>query len=104
MMRLIDGDGIGLALVIRGQSDKRFKLGDTIRYTPSEVQQIINEDIPTVDTVPVRHGRWECIGKYGFKYRCTVCFSGLPYITNYCPYCGAKMNGNTNGECKGGDE
>ena len=53
MARLIDGDGINLALVERGQSDKRFKLGATIRYTPSEVQQIINEDMLTVDAVPV---------------------------------------------------
>ena len=96
MMRLIDGNGIGLALVKRGQSDKRFKLGDTIRYTPSEVQQIINEDIPTVDAVEVQHGKWECVGKYGFKYRCTECFSGLPYITSYCPNCGAKMDGGIN--------
>ncbi|MBQ3989488.1 MAG: hypothetical protein II630_01490 [Bacteroidales bacterium] len=53
MARLIDGDGINLALVERGQSDKRFKWGETIRYAPSEVQQIINEDMPTVDAVPV---------------------------------------------------
>ena len=52
-MRLIDGDGINLALVERGQSDKRFKWGETIRYTPSEVQQIINEDVPTVDAVTI---------------------------------------------------
>lgn len=52
-MRLIDGDGINLYLVERGQSDKRFKWGETIRYTPSEVQQIINDDIPAVDAVPV---------------------------------------------------
>lgn len=50
-MRLIDGDGINLALVERGQSDKRFDLGETIRYTPSEVQQIINEDMPTVNAI-----------------------------------------------------
>lgn len=99
-MRLIDGDGIGLALVKRGQSDKRFKLGDTIRYTPSEVQQIINEDIPTVDAVPVRHGRWVKSGQsfvYPHKFRnysCSVCGYDIEKTKyNYCPNCWAKMDG-----------
>ena len=100
MMRLIDGNGIGLALVKRGQGDKRFTWGDTIRYTPSEVQQIINEDIPTVDAVEVRHGRYVKVHDMGCYWLvCSVCGDEIPkrfgtdYYANYCPNCGAKMDG-----------
>ena len=48
-MRIIDGDKIWEALIDRGQNDiGKFHLGDTIRYTPSEVQVIVNQDIPSM--------------------------------------------------------
>ena len=34
---------VGLALVQRGQHDERFKWGEVIKYSPSEVEQILNE-------------------------------------------------------------
>ena len=34
---------VGLALVAHGQHDDRFKWGDVIKYSPSEVEQILNE-------------------------------------------------------------
>ena len=48
-MRIIDGDKIREVLIERGQNDiGKFRLGDTIRYTPSEVQEIVNQDIPSM--------------------------------------------------------
>ena len=32
---------VNIALVIHGQSDLRFKLGETIKYSPSEVEEIL---------------------------------------------------------------
>ena len=32
------------AMILHGQRDTRFKLGDTIRYSPTEVHDILNED------------------------------------------------------------
>lgn len=32
-----------LSLIYAGQHDKRFKIGDTIRYTPTEVYNILME-------------------------------------------------------------
>lgn len=32
-----------LKMVLHGQGDKRFRLGETIRYSPSEVQHILEE-------------------------------------------------------------
>jgi len=60
------------------------------------------ECAPTVDAVPVRHGKWKQWDDYGFEetYECTACgesfvlIEGTP-ITNgykYCPSCGAKMD------------
>lgn len=36
---------VGLALVAHGQHDERFKWGEVIKYSPSEVEQILNEVI-----------------------------------------------------------
>ena len=36
---------VGLALVQRGQHDERFKWGEVIKYSPSEVEEILNEVI-----------------------------------------------------------
>ena len=58
--------------------------------------------LPTVDAVPVVHGRWiDGIGSYSTA-NCSVCGWKIPYCddyygylgkTNYCPNCGAKMDG-----------
>lgn len=60
-------------------------------------------EMPTVEAVPVRHGRWETTEDYGGDciYRCSVCgekwvlIVGTPNDNNmlYCPLCGAKMDG-----------
>ena len=60
-----------------------------------DIGQVLN-DLPPVETEPVKHGRWipferttehvVCI--------CTVCGRRVPMPTwyNYCPNCGAKMD------------
>lgn len=55
---------------------------------------------PTVDAVPVVHGRWKYCPPYesiaGF-YLCSACgkllFTSSVLGYKYCPYCGAKMDG-----------
>lgn len=62
------------------------------------------ESVPAVDVVPVVHGRWDDSGRYTFPsgaaaVRCTNCGCALTeseyhlYDWNYCPICGAKMDG-----------
>lgn len=62
------------------------------------------EKAPTVDAVPVVHGRWDDSGRYTFPsgstaVRCTNCGCALTESEyhlnnwNYCPVCGAKMDG-----------
>ena len=46
-------------------------------------------NMPTVDAVPVKHGKWEVINGI---VSCTVCGEHCMEF-NYCPNCGAKMDG-----------
>ena len=68
-------------------------------------------EIPTADVVEVRHGRWLSAYEYAIKlgetnpYRlgiaehdkiwhfCSLCEQQVRFTRNYCPDCGAKMDG-----------
>lgn len=64
------------------------------------------EKAPTVDAVPVVHGRWEMrptgmATDTGPEYKayCTVCNEpNKQYQPPFCPHCGAKMDGGDNHE------
>ena len=75
--------------------------------------RVINDRnlIPAADVAPVVHGRWDNSGRYTFPggstaVRCTNCGCALTESEyrlnnwNYCPVCGAKMDGARNGEEK----
>lgn len=57
--------------------------------------------LPAVDAAPVVHGRWiPRKGKWFSYFQCSVCGEKISYpcadgkaLTNYCPNCGAKMDG-----------
>lgn len=66
------------------------------------------ETIPAADVAPVVHGRWDDSGRYTFPsgstaVRCTNCGCALTeseyhmYDWDYCPICGARMDGDSNG-------
>ena len=76
-------------------------------------RRVINDRnlIPAADVAPVVHGRWDNSGRYTFPsgsiaVRCTNCGCALTESEyrlnnwNYCPVCGAKMDGARNGEEK----
>lgn len=57
------------------------------------VKKLIEAE-PTSDVVPVRHGRWidDMVG----YVECSVCYDlekDVCAIYNFCPNCGAKMDG-----------
>ena len=62
------------------------------------VTNIMN--IPAADVAPVVHGRWEVYldGKYLMCSACKASFwdENGDGGTNYCPNCGAKMDGKSN--------
>ena len=49
--------------------------------------------LPTVDAVPVVHGKWD---RTTSDYECSNCQYPMDYITPYCPNCGARMDGDIN--------
>ena len=53
------------------------------------------QKVPAADVAPVVHGhRVDNGGSYA---RCSQCDGVLPLCANYCPNCGAIMDGNANG-------
>ena len=51
--------------------------------------------IPAADVAPVRHGRWlpfHSTAAGDIQY-CSACEIGCTWKPNYCPNCGAIMNG-----------
>lgn len=49
---------------------------------------------PAVDAAPVRHGRWKRIDSSVYKPAICSCCGASQFIdSNYCPNCGAKMDG-----------
>ena len=73
----------------------RDTLYDTDAITMSGVK-ILNQ-FPGADVAPVRHGRW--IASHDEFCACSICKYPVYLMwdqTNYCPNCGAKMDGGTN--------
>lgn len=52
----------------------------------------ILSELPTIDAEPVKHGRWE-YKHFSSEPHCSFCLAEYPVETNYCPNCGAKMDG-----------
>ena len=58
---------------------------------------------PTIEAEPVVHGRWiirrekDTFG-YTIHYYCSQCGRESKDISNYCPNCGSKMDGRSEGE------
>ena len=100
-MRLIDADALKesidehVYLVHHGFNETEYGC------TQYGIHQIV-DDAPTIDAVPVRHGTWIWKGEDGdSRFMCSVCqwkeyvptCNGVPNIWQYCPSCGARMNG-----------
>lgn len=94
-MRMIDAD----ALIKRLDYCVSQGLGSKIAFMFGHMI----DEAPTVDAVPVRHGKW-FIGTVPY-FVCSECKNRTPlrwderrgyvldYRSPYCPNCGAKMDG-----------
>lgn len=52
------------------------------------------KDCQFLDVEPVRHGRWLCVDTDTERFfLCNRCKKKEYWETNYCPNCGAKMDG-----------
>lgn len=81
-MRLIDADALKFFHAINEGS---------VIYVP--LRDIVSA--PTIDAEPVRHGHWCDNGiKGSILNGCSICgYTCGAYSFNYCPNCGAKMDG-----------
>ena len=84
-MRLIDADAL------------KFDIMCVYGSNPQYINWL--NHAPTVDAVPVRHGKWLPIievNEYGEPYQsgvdCSECGETSIYEPNYCPNCGARMD------------
>ena len=70
-------------------------------YHLTNYATLILREAPTVDAVQVVHGRWETNSDRPDTLICSICKCGFdmgkhdPH--NFCPNCGAKMDGDENG-------
>lgn len=88
MARLIDAD--------RLLRDPYFQKD---RWPESHLIRMAVREQRTVDAAPLVHGRW-LDEKHGFMYydaACSVCGARNDRASNYCPHCGAKMDGDSDG-------
>lgn len=93
-MRIIDADELRKTMyheAFETDTDmQKWESGCWIRY---KMFENVIENAPTIDAEPVRHGKWIYTGF--LEVKCNNCgnvFHELEDI-NYCPNCGAKMDG-----------
>src|SRR5574344_1490543 len=102
-MRLIDADALKKELEVWVVAINQPQF-----YNREEALYII-DSAPTADAVPVVHGRWILLGKNEHDYetsveeKCSLCGRYVyRYDTelqdNYCPNCGARMDGGADHE------
>lgn len=105
-MRLIDANALieEIDEEIEYGTEKPFD--DADKYITKGLR-IARKDIlkqPTIDAVPIKHGRWIVKNGYlGNTYYCSECEKAVylnkfeePNLTDYCPDCGARMDGDVN--------
>ncbi len=70
------------------------------KYADNETEECSQYKAPTVDAVEVVHGRWifkhnpiTDPKKYFIRIVCSKCNLHTGQTSNYCPNCGAKMDG-----------
>lgn len=90
MARLIDAD------VLKDAFEDDFHLTEYISD--------MIDDAPTIYAEPVRHGQWiEIRDKYNYLIgmKCSECGRRVRNCgENYCPKCGAKMDGGKENDCE----
>ena len=63
-------------------------------YDGCEYDTKLIDEIPAADVAPVRHGRWIMHDdEFGLTCECSACHIETMGDGNYCPNCGAKMDG-----------
>lgn len=90
-VKSIDWYSVLAGKLIHGAKDSEKAL-----YKANDIYAAI-DNAPASDVAPVRHGRWETHSDRPDSLICSVCNCGFDMWKhdphNYCPNCGAKMDG-----------
>ena len=88
-MRLIDAEVMLREIKKADEADPNL----ATCWSRGSIRRII-EGLPTIEAAPVVHGRWKYVEVIGFGYLSTCSECGHhDHETNYCPNCGARMDG-----------
>ena len=122
-MRLIDADKLKRRVQSVATEAWKLKLEAKVETTLNQFLDYV-EQSPTIDAVEVVHGEWIAVSSYdafggseelwnahgnptAFHY-CSNCKAqsyvnefGEELLTDYCPNCGAKMDGERKEKCNG---
>lgn len=120
-MRLIDADRI---VAVAKHAFNEWNLAMATQETNRGVNRVfkmqelckavraVADDCPAIDPESLRpHGRWVCVNPAYGRYECSVCHAADEDCSDYyaahnvtaqdfCPYCGAKMDGGETDEAK----
>ena len=77
-------------------SDDDYALGERNQY---DIDRLAIETVPSADVQPVRHGKWidKSGGIEGAWNYCSECGEQAIDLFDYCPNCGARMDGEQDG-------
>lgn len=102
MARLIDADALRKRLFnyydcVNEFTSKSTYTGETLMdYEVADMIEACIDNADTVDAVPVVHGRM-FLGRHPtnvvLTHQCSKCVAYMLPQDNYCPNCGAKMDG-----------
>lgn len=92
---------------IASLSIERFELTPAYRLYVEALDNVDKKvvKIPAADVAPVRHGHWTGTEYDGYAdgnpvytmFECSECGVEYGQEEHYCPWCGAKMDGDTDG-------
>ena len=64
------------------------------KFEVMEIFDFVDHRVESAHVAPVRHGRWVYPIGMAWNYVCSECGKSIGVIKhNYCPNCGAKMDG-----------
>ena len=103
-VRLIDANALEKTIIDEYYTQENpsgilTKRGEEIFNSAIDVARCRVREAPTIDAVPVVHGRWE--NEFGGYRNCSECgcehpirdARGFLVDDDYCPHCGTKMDG-----------
>lgn len=75
---------------------RHFELSELFKIYIKALEDVDAEilKLPAADVAPVKHGHWIKISKIPDElFECSECGVSYEQKENYCPWCGARMDG-----------